>query len=60
MPKDDDIDDQVNRDWEFTRRAEQLMNRLRTMGQANVSAEQPESPQEQESPQEDGEPPERK
>ena len=54
MPKDDDIDDQVNRDWEFTRRAEQLMNRLRTMGQASPSG------QEQESAPQDGKPPERK
>ena len=52
MPRDDDINDQVNRDWEFTRRAEQLMNRLRTMGQATPPAEEPASPPE------DGEPPE--
>ena len=32
MPRDDDIDDQVRRDWEFTRRAEQLLNKLRTQG----------------------------
>ena len=55
MPRDDDIDDQVNRDWEFTRRAEQLMNRLRTMGQATHS-----SGEEHDSPPEDGEPPEQK
>jgi hypothetical protein len=32
MPRDDDIDTQVKADWEFTRRAEQLMIRLRTQG----------------------------
>ena len=32
MPRDDDIDTQVKADWEFTRRAEQLMDRLRTQG----------------------------
>jgi hypothetical protein len=55
MPRDDDINAQVNRDWEFTRRAEQLMNRLRTMGQAT-----PSSREEPEGPPEDGEPPEQK
>jgi hypothetical protein len=40
MPKDDDIDDQVRKDWEFTRRAEQLLNKLRTQGtMAGSSAE---------------------
>jgi hypothetical protein len=29
MAKDDDIDDQVRKDWEFARRAEELMARLR-------------------------------
>ena len=40
MPKDEDIDDQVRKDWEFTRRAEQLLNKLRTQGtMAGSSAE---------------------
>ena len=30
MPKDDEIDAQVELDREFTRRAQQLMSRLRT------------------------------
>jgi hypothetical protein len=32
MSKDDDIDDQVDVDREFTRRAEQLLTRLRNQG----------------------------
>jgi hypothetical protein len=29
MARDEDIDDQVRKDWEFARRAEELMSRLR-------------------------------
>jgi hypothetical protein len=40
MPREEDIDDQVRMDLEFTRRAEQLLNKLRTQGTvAGVSAE---------------------
>jgi hypothetical protein len=47
MPKDEDIDDQVRKDWEFTRRAEQLLNKLRTQGTtAGISPpDQPDQPE---------------
>lgn len=39
--KDDEIDDQVSADWEFTRRAEQLMSKLRNKGKTDSSAADP-------------------
>jgi hypothetical protein len=39
MSRDDDIDDQVNADREFTRRADQLLNKLRNQGTAGASPE---------------------
>jgi hypothetical protein len=44
--KDDEIDDQVSADWEFTRRAEQLMSKLRTKGKSESSAADPDHQQE--------------
>jgi hypothetical protein len=41
MAKDDEIDDQVSADKEFTRRAEQLMSRLRNQGKTGPSASDP-------------------
>jgi hypothetical protein len=41
MAKDDDIDAQVDADREFTWRAQQLMNRLRTQATASRSTEEP-------------------
>jgi hypothetical protein len=38
MAKDDEIDDQVKADWEFTRRAQELISKLRTKGTAGPSA----------------------
>jgi hypothetical protein len=38
MSTDDDIDDQVETDREFTRRAEQLLTRLRNQGKAGGAA----------------------
>lgn len=46
MSRDDDIDDQVHADLEFTRRAEKLISRLRTQGKARPAAEEkPENPE---------------
>ena len=39
MARDDEIDDQVRSDWEFTRRAQQLMSKLRTQGTAGETAQ---------------------
>jgi hypothetical protein len=41
MAKDNEIDAQVDADREFTRRAQQLMNRLRTQTTASRSTEEP-------------------
>jgi hypothetical protein len=41
MARHDEIDAQVNADWEFTRRAQQLMSKLRTLGTAGRSPEDP-------------------
>jgi hypothetical protein len=41
MSKKDDIDDQVLADWEFARRAQQLMSRLRTLGKIEPQASEP-------------------
>jgi hypothetical protein len=41
MPRDDDIDDQVRKDWEFTRRAQELMSRLRKQNWTESSAQDP-------------------
>ena len=41
MPRDDEIDAQVHADWEFTRRAQQLMSKLRTQGTAGHSTDDP-------------------
>ena len=41
MARDDEIDAQVNADWEFTRRAQQLMSKLRTQGTAGRATEDP-------------------
>ena len=41
MGKKDEIDAQVSADWEFTRRAQQLMSKLQTQGNAGRSMEDP-------------------
>ena len=41
MHRDDEIDAQVTADWEFTRRAQQLMSKLRTLGTAGRATEDP-------------------
>jgi hypothetical protein len=41
MAKDDEINAQVDADREFTRRAQQLMTRLRTQATASRSTEEP-------------------
>ena len=44
MPRDDDIDDQVRKDWEFARRAQELMSRLRKEQEDGSSGRDPVKP----------------
>jgi len=59
MPKDEDIDDQVRKDWEFTRRAEQLLNKLRTQG-TTAGSSPPDQPDQPDQPEGDDGPPKQK
>jgi hypothetical protein len=58
MGRDDDIDDQVRRDWEFTRRAEQLLDKLRTQG--NMAGDTKAQPDTTEQPSKEDDPPKHK
>jgi hypothetical protein len=50
MPRDDEIDDQVRSDWEFTRRAQQLMSKLRTQGTTGAVVQETPSAGEDDTP----------
>jgi len=50
MSRDDDIDDQVDADREFTRRAEQLMTKLRNQGIVGGASPQDAKQKEDETP----------
>ena len=50
MSRDDDIDDQVDADQEFTRRAEQLLTKLRNQGMAGGPSSGDERQEDSETP----------
>jgi hypothetical protein len=53
MSRDDDIDDQVDADQEFTRRAEQLLTKLRNQGQAGGASPRAEKQKDGDVPKDD-------